>query len=86
MAPVPSRGLAPYLKNYIINLHARPDKNIEERAIKLVVIGRKNWLFVGHEGGGKAAAVIYCLSQTCRDLKINPSLYFKDVLRRIPSV
>ncbi len=79
-------GLAPYLKNYIINLHARPDKNIEERAIKLVVIGRKNWLFVGHEGGGKAAAVIYCLSQTCRDLKINPSLYFKDVLRRIPSV
>ena len=42
-------------------------------------------LFVGNEGGGKASAVIYCLSQTCRALKINPSLYFEDVLRRIQS-
>ncbi|MCX6988024.1 MAG: transposase domain-containing protein [Chlamydiae bacterium] len=28
---------------------------------------------------------MYCLSQTCRALKINPSLYFEDVLRRIQS-
>jgi transposase len=76
-------GLAPYLKNYIANPCARPDNNVAERALKLVVIGRKNWVFVGNEGGGKASAVIYCLSQTCRALKINPSQYFEDVLRRI---
>ncbi|MEI8329848.1 MAG: transposase, partial [Chlamydiia bacterium] len=66
-------GLAPHLKNYIANPYARPDNNVAERGLKLVVIGRKNWLFVGNEGGGKASAVIYCLSQTCRALKINPS-------------
>ena len=74
----------PYLKNYIANPYARPDNNVEERALKLVVIGRKNWLFVGNEGGGQV--VIYCLPQTYRALKINPSLYFKDMLRRIPSL
>ena len=78
-------GLVPYLKNYIANPWARPDNNVAERALKLVVIGRKNWLFVGNEGGGEASAVIYSLSQTCRALKINPSLYFEDVLRRIQS-
>ena len=78
-------GLAPYLKNYIANPYARPDNNIEERVLKLVVIGRKNWLFVGNEGGGKGSAVIYCLPQTCRALKINSSLYFEDVLRSIQS-
>lgn len=76
-------GLTPYLKNYIQNPYARPDNNVAERALKLVVIGRKNWLFVGNEGGGEAAAVIYSLAQTCRALKINPCQYFEDVLRRI---
>ena len=62
---------------------ANSEENVAERALKLVVIGRKNWLFVVNEGGGKASAVIYCLSQTCRSLKINPILYFEDVLHRI---
>ena len=47
----------PYLKNYIANPYARPDNNIEERALKLVVIRRKNWVFVGNKGGGKPAVI-----------------------------
>ncbi|MEI8329622.1 MAG: transposase [Chlamydiia bacterium] len=50
-------GLEPYLKNYIANPYARPDNNIEERALKLVVIRRKNWVFVGNKGGGKPAVI-----------------------------
>lgn len=69
--------------NYIHNPYARLDNNVAERALKLVVIGRKNWLFVGSEGGGEAAAVIYSLAQTCRALSINPYDYFEDILRRI---
>lgn len=76
-------SLIPYLKNYIHNPYARLDNNVAERALKLVVIGRKNWLFVGSEGGGEAAAVIYSLAQTCRALSINPYDYFEDILRRI---
>lgn len=76
-------GLSPYLKNYIQNPYARLDNNVAERALKLVVIGRKNWMFVGNQQGGEASAVIYSLAQTCRALQINPQDYFDDVLRRI---
>lgn len=77
--------LIPYLKNYIDHPYARLDNNVAERALKLVVIGRKNWLFIGSEGGGEAAAIIYSLAQTCRALQINPYDYFDDILRRIQS-
>ena len=56
-----------------------------ERALKHVVIGRKNWLFVGNEGGGEAYSIIFSLAQTCRALGVNPYTYFEDVLRRIQS-
>lgn len=76
-------NLAPYLRNYIEHPFARLDNNPAERALKLVVIGRKNWLFVGHKEGGEASAIIYSLAQTCRALQVNPHQYFEDVLRRI---
>ena len=78
-------GLVPYLKNYTKHPFAGIDNNPAERALKLVVIGRKNWLFMGSEGGGEASAILYSLAQTCRALKINPHEYFEDVLRRIQS-
>ena len=78
-------SLIPYLKNYIAYPNARLDNNVAERALKLVVIGRKNWMFVGSEGGGEAAAIIYSLAQSCRALAINPYDYFEDILRRIQS-
>lgn len=78
-------GLVPYLKNYLKHPYSRLDNNVAERALKLVVIGRKNWMFVGSEGGGEASAVIYSLAQSCRALGINPHNYFDDVLRRIQS-
>lgn len=76
-------SLSPYLKNYIENPFARIDNNVAERALKLVVIGRKNWLFIGSEGGGEASAILYSLAQTCRAVGINPHTYFNDVLRKI---
>lgn len=78
-------GLAPYLKNYTYHPFAGIDNNPAERALKLVVIGRKNWLFMGNEEGGESSAILYSFAQTCRALKINPHDYFEDVLRRIQS-
>ena len=46
---------------------------------------RKNWLFVGSEDGGEAAAVILSLVQTCRGLGVNPREYLEDVMRRLMS-
>ncbi|NOQ52280.1 MAG: IS66 family transposase [Desulfuromonadaceae bacterium] len=79
------QGLAPSLPNYLSNPDARLDNNVAERAIRPLTIGRKNWLFVGSEDGGRATATILSLVQTCRNLDINPQEYLEDVLRRIMS-
>jgi transposase len=76
-------SLAPHLSNYLENADARLDNNVAERGIRPLTIGRKNWLFVGSEDGGKASATILSLVQTCRNLDINPQEYLEDVLRRI---
>lgn len=78
-------GLIPYLKNYTEHPYARLDNNVAERAIRPLVIGRKNWLFVGSPKGGEAMAIILSLVQTCRALKVNPREYLEDVFRRIMS-
>jgi transposase len=77
------QGLTPYLPNYLTNADARLDNNVAERGLRPLTIGRKNWLFVGSEDGGKSAATILSLVQTCRNLGINPQEYLEDVLRRI---
>lgn len=78
-------GLIPHMKNYIYHPFARLDNNVAERAVRPLAIGRKNWLFVGNEDGGDAAAVIYSLVQTCRALGVNPREYLEDVMRRLMS-
>ncbi len=49
------------------------------------VLDRKQFLmlFVGSPKGGKAAAVLFSLVQTCRNLEINPQEYLEDIMRRI---
>lgn len=78
-------GLIPYLKNYTNHPWARLDNNVAERAVRPLAIGRKNWLFVGNEGGGEAAATLYSLIQSCRAININPKEYLEDVMRRLMS-
>lgn len=63
----------------------RPDNNLAENAMRPVALGRKNWLFVGSERGGKAAALYMSLVKSCKDCNINPWEYFDDMLRRIMS-
>lgn len=76
-------SLIPHLKNYINNPHGRLDNNTAERAIRPLAIGRKNWLFMGSEEGGKAAAVLLSLVQSCRAVGVNPREYLEDVMRRL---
>ena len=78
-------ALIPYLKNYTQHAWARLDNNVAERAVRPLAIGRKNWLFVGSEDGGEAAAVILSLVQSCRAIGVNPRQYLEDVMRRLMS-
>ena len=59
------------------------DNNWSERALKPVVLSRKNWLFAGSERGGQAAAVAFSLIETAKLNGIEPYAYLRDVLQRI---
>ena len=61
------------------------DNNRSERCIKPVVIGRKNYMFMGSEKGGEAAEVVYSLIETCKQNGVDPLAYLADVLQRIPT-
>jgi transposase len=73
------------LCRYLEDGRLRPDNNLAENAMRPVALGRKNWLFVGSERGGRAAALFMSLIQSCKNLGINPWEYFDDMLRRIMS-
>jgi transposase len=59
------------------------DNNLSERALRMVVIGRKNYMFAGSEAGAERAAIIYSLVGSCKLNDIDPFAYFNDVLRRV---
>ena len=73
------------LCRYLEDGRLRLDNNLAENAMRPVALGRKNWLFVGSERGGRAAALYMGLIQSCKGLGINPWEYFDDMLRRIMS-
>jgi hypothetical protein len=59
------------------------DNNAAERALRVVALGRKNFLFAGSDGGGESAAVIYSLLGTAKLNGIDPEGYLRGVLSRI---
>jgi transposase len=63
----------------------RPDTNLVENAIRVVALGRKNWLHVGSEEALETSSVHASLVNTCKRLKVNPFLYLRDILIRLGS-
>jgi hypothetical protein len=61
------------------------DNNTAEREMKRIAIGRKNWLHVGSQTGGRTAAVLFSFTSSCHRLGIEPWAYLKDVLTRLPT-
>jgi transposase len=59
------------------------DNNASERALRLVAVGRKNWMFAGSDAGGRRAALLYSLIGTCKHLRIDPFVYLRDVISRV---
>ncbi len=57
--------------------------NLSELLLRQNVVGRKNWLFAGSEGGALAAATIYSLVGSCMLQGIDPHAYLSDVLGRL---
>ena len=56
---------------------------LAERSIRPIVLGRRNYLFAGSDGGGESAANIYTLIGTALLNAIEPYAYLREVLGRI---
>jgi transposase len=59
------------------------DNNRAENQLRLVAVGRKNWLFAGSFEGARRAALLYSLVQSSKLIGIPPFDYLKDVLLRV---
>jgi transposase len=59
------------------------DNNRSEAALRVVALGRKNWLWVGNDIAGENMAVLLSLVRTCEAVGVNPQAYLADVLMRI---
>ena len=65
---------------------SRIDNNLIENAIRPSALGKKNWLFIGHPDAGQRSAIIYSIVVSCQRHGIDPLVYVKDVLTRLPAM
>jgi transposase len=73
------RALGRYLDDGAIEI----DNSAAERALRVVALGRKNYLFAGSDAGGQRAAAIYSLLGSAKLNRLDPELYLRYVLERI---
>ena len=59
------------------------DKNQAERVLRPIVIGRKNWNFIGSEDATAWAAINFTLFESCRLAKVEPRAWLRLVIARI---
>jgi transposase len=59
------------------------DNNRAENQLRIIAVGRKNWLFAGSFDGARRAALLYSLVQSCKLIDVPPFDYLKDILLRI---
>jgi len=87
-----------YLKRLIICFHmeknfrfyldhpeAKMDNNTSERALRKILIGCKNWMYLGSRRSGKTMANHMTLVQTYRSMDINPHKYLEFIYRNLMS-
>jgi transposase len=72
------------LNRFVEDGRLRIDNNGAESQLRIVAVGRKNWLFAGSLEGARRAAILYSLVQSCKLAGIDPFVYLRDVLRRLP--
>lgn len=68
---------------YIEYGHLDIDNNNCERAMRRIALGRKNYLFVGNEDGGKTVSVWCTIVETCRRHQINAEQYLNWLFARV---
>jgi transposase len=73
----------PAFTRFLDNGRLCMSNNAAERALRGVAVGRRNWTFAGSDSGGRRAAAIYTLIETCKLNDIDARAWLADVLARI---
>lgn len=71
------------LNHFVKDAKLSLDNNASERALRIIALGRKNYLFAGNDEAAENLAGLYSLVATCEWHGINPEHYLADVLIRI---
>lgn len=74
------------LRRFLEDARIPLDNNPAERALRLVALGRKNFMFVHTENAGRNLALLYSLVVSCTRVNVNPIEYLADVLDWIDGV
>jgi hypothetical protein len=59
------------------------DNNAAERALKRVAVGRKNWLFAGHDAAGAGHGRLWTLIASAERHGVDPQKYLMSVLAKV---
>jgi hypothetical protein len=74
-------GLSRFLEDGRLPIH----NNWSELELRRQAVGRKNWLFVGHDDAGAVNATFTSLLASCRLCDVEPWAYLRDVFCLLPS-
>ena len=78
-----ARNRGDTLTRFLDDVRIPLDNNASERALRIVALGRKNFLFVGSPEHGENLAGLYSLIATCDLHEVDPLEYLRDVLFRV---
>ena len=73
------------LNRYLDDGDLSIDNNVAERNLRGIAIGRKNWMTLGSDRGGRAAAILYTLIQSAKRHDLDPFVYLRDLFLRVPT-
>ncbi len=91
----PGRNLATKALGYAVNQETELrgvlddgglplDNTRSERALREIVVGRKNWMFYGSDTHAEAAAALFSLLTSCRLHGLDPFRHLDEVMRVLP--
>ena len=71
------------LNHYLTDGQIPIDNNASERKMRIIALGRKNYLFAGHDDAAQNLAIHQSIVATCEMHGVNPEVYIADILIRI---
>ena len=71
------------LTTYTTQGFLKIDNNASERALKRVALGRKNWLFAGHDAAAENHARLWSLIASAERHGVDPQRYLTSLLAKI---